>query len=131
MIFNTKRRSSEIHFITALLHYISQSTFHYYSARFLFGGEQGRLKYAPPDQFSPIYESLLPTQTLCIDPGFYFGELHKVILSGPLPTEDDVAFVPNPVDTTNVSKKRCLILMCSFKSNRCYSNCKRIVSLHN
>ena len=75
------------------------------SARFLFGGEQGRLKYAPPDNFSPVYECLLPTQNLCIDPGFYFGELHKVILSGPLPTEDDVAFVPNPVDTTNVSTR--------------------------
>ena len=68
----------------------------------MFGGEQGRLKYAPPDNFSPVYECLLPTQNLCIDPGFYFGELNKVILSGPLPTEDDVAFVPNPVDTTNV-----------------------------
>ena len=88
--------------------------FYFYSARFLFGGEQGRLKYAPPDQFSPIYECLLPTQTLCIDPGFYFGELHKVILSGPLPTEDDVAFVPNPVDTTNVGQNRYLILICSF-----------------
>ena len=72
------------------------------SARFLFGGEQGRLKYAPPENFSPLYESLLPTQNLCIDPGFYFGELHKVMLSGPLPSEDDIAFVPNPVDTTSV-----------------------------
>ena len=82
---------------------INWNVFLYFcSARFLFGGEQGRLKYAPPDNFSPVYECLLPTQNLCIDPGFYFGELNKVILSGPLPTEDDVAFVPNPVDTTNV-----------------------------
>ena len=32
------------------------------SCRFLFGGEHGRLKYSPPDGFSPIYDSLLPTQ---------------------------------------------------------------------
>ena len=82
---------------------ITKKLIYFNSARFLFGGEQGRLKYAPPDNFSPVYECLLPTQNLCIDPGFYFGEINKVILSGPLPTEDDVAFVPNPVDTTNVS----------------------------
>ena len=41
-------------------------------------------------------------QSLYIDPGFYFGELHKTILSGRLPVEDNVAFVPNPVDTTTV-----------------------------
>ena len=76
---------------------------YYFSARFLFGGEQGRLKYAPPEHFSPLFESLLPHQELLIDPGFYFGDLPKVVLSGPLPLEDDVAFVPNPVETSNVS----------------------------
>ena len=64
------------------------------SCRFLFGGEHGRLKYTPPDGFSPIYDSLLPTQILAIDPCFYFGELAKGVLAGPLPVEDDVAFVP-------------------------------------
>ena len=73
------------------------------SCRFLFGGEHGRLKYTPPDGFSPIYDSLLPTQILAIDPCFYFGELAKGVLAGPLPVEDDVAFVPQPVDTTTVS----------------------------
>lgn len=72
------------------------------SCRFLFGGEHGRLKYSPPENFSPLYESLLPNQSLYIDPGFYFGELHKTILSGKLVVEDNVAFVPNPVDTANV-----------------------------
>ena len=72
------------------------------SCRFLFGGDHGRLKFAPPEQFSPLSESLLTTQSLYIDPGFYFGELHKTILSGPLPLNDDVAFVPNPVDTSTI-----------------------------
>ncbi len=71
----------------------------------MFGGEHGRLKYSPPENFSPLYESLLPNQSLYIDPGFYFGELHKTILSGKLAVEDNVAFVPNPVDTTNVISK--------------------------
>ena len=72
------------------------------SCRFLFGGDHGRLKYAPPENFSPLFECLLPAQQLYIDPGFYFGELHKTILSGPLALNDDVAFVPNPVDTTTI-----------------------------
>lgn len=41
---------------------------------------------------------------LSIDPCFYFGNLNKVVLSGPWPVEDDTAFVPTPVDTTTVSK---------------------------
>jgi len=72
------------------------------SCRFLFGGEHGRLKYSPPDGFSPIYDSLLPTQILAIDPCFYFGELSKGTLAGPLPVEDDVAYVPAPVDTSTI-----------------------------
>ena len=73
------------------------------SCRFLFGGEHGRLKYSPPDGFSPLYDSLLPTQILAIDPCFYFGEVTKGVLSGPLPVEDDVAYIPQPVDTSTVS----------------------------
>ena len=73
------------------------------SCRFLLGGEEGRLKYAPPANFSPLFESLLPTQNLRIDPGFYMGDLNKAILSGPLDIDDKIAFVPKPVDTSTVS----------------------------
>lgn len=75
-----------------------------FSCRFLLGGDHGRLKYIPPEEFSPLVESLLPQQVLSIDPCFYFGNLNKVVLSGPWPVEDDTAFVPTPVDTTTVSK---------------------------
>ncbi|CAB3362502.1 Hypothetical predicted protein [Cloeon dipterum] len=73
------------------------------SCRFLFGGDHGRLKYPPPEEFSPLVESLLPNQILSIDPCFYFGNLVKGIMSGPWPVEDDTAFVPVPVDTTTIS----------------------------
>uniref|UniRef100_A0A0A9WDJ1 Ryanodine receptor 44F n=2 Tax=Lygus hesperus TaxID=30085 RepID=A0A0A9WDJ1_LYGHE len=73
------------------------------SCRFLLGGDHGRLKYAPPEEFSPLVESLQPQQVLSIDPCFYFGQLSKTILSGPFPIESDTAFVPVPVDTTSVS----------------------------
>ena len=36
------------------------------SCRFLFGGDHGRLKYAPPENFSPLFECLLPAQQLYI-----------------------------------------------------------------
>ncbi|XP_050722291.1 ryanodine receptor-like isoform X2 [Eriocheir sinensis] len=72
------------------------------SARFLLGGEHGRLKYPPPDGHSTVSECLLPFQTLAIDPCFYFGEQHKGILAGPLPIQDDLVFVPKPVDTNHI-----------------------------
>ncbi|KAK3867881.1 hypothetical protein Pcinc_026695, partial [Petrolisthes cinctipes] len=72
------------------------------SARFLLGGEHGRLKYPPPDGHSPVCECLLPFQTLSIDPCFYFGDQHKATLAGPLLVEDDRVFVPKPVDTSTI-----------------------------
>ncbi|XP_067007679.2 ryanodine receptor [Anabrus simplex] len=73
------------------------------SCRFLLGGDHGRLKYAPPEEFSPLIESLLPQQVLSIDPCFYFGNLNKSVLAGPWLVEDDTAFVPTPVDTSMVT----------------------------
>ncbi|KAE9543520.1 hypothetical protein AGLY_002320 [Aphis glycines] len=73
------------------------------SCRFLLGGDHGRLKFTPPDEFSPLFESLLPQQILTIDPCFYFGNLNKCVLTGPWYVEDDTAFVPNPVDTSMVT----------------------------
>ncbi|XP_046677460.1 LOW QUALITY PROTEIN: ryanodine receptor-like [Homalodisca vitripennis] len=73
------------------------------SCRFLLGGDHGRLKYVPPDEFSPLVECLLPQQVLSIDPCFYFGNLSKVVLSGPWHVEDDTAFVPTPVDTSMIN----------------------------
>jgi ryanodine receptor 2 len=73
------------------------------SCRFLFGGDHGRLKYAPPLGYSPLVQCLMPHQILSLDPCFYFGNLCKNVLAGPWLVEDDTAFVPNPVDTTSVS----------------------------
>lgn len=73
------------------------------SCRFLLGGDHGRLKYVPPEEFSPLVESLLPQQILSLDPCFYFGNMSKVVIAGPLVVEDDTAFVPNPVDTSMVT----------------------------
>ncbi|KAG8232313.1 hypothetical protein J437_LFUL009412 [Ladona fulva] len=72
------------------------------SCRFLLGGDHGRLKYVSPEEFSPLVESLLPSQILSLDPCFYFGNLNKCVLAGPWLVEDDTAFVPTPVDTTNM-----------------------------
>nr|CAD7393765.1 unnamed protein product [Timema cristinae] len=73
------------------------------SCRFLLGGDHGRLKYIPPEGFSPLVESLLPQQVLSIDPCFYFGNLNKCVLAGPWLVEDDTAFVPTPVDTSAIT----------------------------
>lgn len=74
-----------------------------FSCRFLLGGDHGRLKYNPPEEFSPLVESLLAQQILAIEPCFYFGNLYKNVIAGPALVEDDTAFVPNPVDTTAVT----------------------------
>ncbi|XP_017866965.1 PREDICTED: ryanodine receptor isoform X11 [Drosophila arizonae] len=73
------------------------------SCRFLFGGDHGRLKYAPPAGFSALVQCLMPHQILSLDPCFYFGNLSKNVLAGPWLIEDDTAFVPKPVDTTGVT----------------------------
>ncbi|KAJ8982742.1 hypothetical protein NQ317_014040 [Molorchus minor] len=73
------------------------------SCRFLLGGDHGKLKYAPLEDFSPLVESLLPQQVLLLEPCFYFGNMSKHVIAGPLYVEDDTAFVPNPVDTAMVS----------------------------
>ncbi|KAJ8920014.1 hypothetical protein NQ315_006545 [Exocentrus adspersus] len=73
------------------------------SCRFLLGGDHGKLKYLPPEDFSPLVESLLPQQVLMLEPCFYFGNMAKNVIAGPLFVEDDTAFVPNPVDTSMVS----------------------------
>lgn len=54
-------------------------------------------------QTTSHYLLFSPCQTLAIDPCFYFGEQHKGILAGPLPIQDDLVFVPKPVDTNHVS----------------------------
>ncbi|XP_034937910.1 ryanodine receptor isoform X2 [Chelonus insularis] len=73
------------------------------SCRFLLGGDHGRMKFQPPEEFSPLVESLLPQQILSLDPCFYFGNMNKVVLAGPWLVEDDTAFVPKPVDTSMVN----------------------------
>ncbi|XP_033156586.1 ryanodine receptor isoform X9 [Drosophila simulans] len=73
------------------------------SCRFLFGGDHGRLKFAPPMGFSALVQCLMPQQILSLDPCFYFGNLSKNVLAGPWLIEDDTAFVPKPVDTTGVT----------------------------
>nr|KAG5704413.1 hypothetical protein BaRGS_024268 [Batillaria attramentaria] len=72
------------------------------SCRYVFGGEDGRLKYGPPDEHSPMIESLPPKETLKIEPCFYFGELHKNVISGPTEICDYLPFVPNPVSTSHI-----------------------------
>ncbi|XP_032596734.1 ryanodine receptor isoform X11 [Drosophila grimshawi] len=73
------------------------------SCRFLFGGDHGRLKFAPPVGFSALVQCLMPHQILSLDPCFYFGNLSKNVLAGPWLIEDDTPFVPMPVDTSGVS----------------------------
>lgn len=78
------------------------------SCRYVFGGEDGRLKFGPPDEHSPMIESLPPKEKLRIEPCFYFGELHKNIISGPTEFCDYQPFVPNPVSTSHVSCIFCI-----------------------
>lgn len=74
----------------------------YVSCRYVFGGDDGRLKYGPPDEHSPMIESLPPKEQLRIEPCFYFGELQKNVINGPTEFCDYQPFVPNPVHTSHV-----------------------------
>ncbi|KAH7933995.1 hypothetical protein HPB49_020195 [Dermacentor silvarum] len=73
------------------------------SCRFLLGGDQGKLRYGPPDGHSALVEALLPQQVLTVEPCFQFGDVPKGVLFGPAPIADDAVFVPSPVDTSNIT----------------------------
>ena len=75
-----------------------------FSARFLFGGDHGRLKFGPPHGHSPLVETLLPGQVMNVEPCFQFGDLAKTTILGPfLEVIDEAAFVPHPVDTQGIT----------------------------
>lgn len=71
-----------------------------FSCRFILGGDQGKLRYGPAKGYSAIYEA--SQGALEITPCFNFGDLNKNILYGPLADLVDVAFVPTPIDLSNV-----------------------------
>lgn len=79
------------------------------SCRFLFGGNQGELKYRPPAGFSPIVDVLLPNQEVSVEPCFSFGDLAKQSVCGPQTTPDlspqvvmDLVFIPKVIDTQSI-----------------------------
>ncbi|XP_077528941.1 ryanodine receptor isoform X3 [Haemaphysalis longicornis] len=73
------------------------------SCRFLLGGDQGKLRYGPPDGHSALVEALLPQQVLTVEPCFQFGDVPKGVLFGPAQISDDAVFVPSPVDTSGIT----------------------------
>uniref|UniRef100_X1Z8I7 Ryanodine receptor n=1 Tax=Capitella teleta TaxID=283909 RepID=X1Z8I7_CAPTE len=70
--------------------------------RYMLGGENGKFRYGPPEGHAPVYESLLPKEKLRIEPKFHLGDVPKGLISGPPELRDISAFVPHPVETSNV-----------------------------
>lgn len=75
----------------------------FFSCRFVLGGENGKLRYGPPESHSPISESLLPKEKVKFEPCFYFGEITKNVYSGPTENQDYIPFVPKAISTSHVS----------------------------
>ena len=79
------------------------------SSRFLFGGNQGELRYRPPAGFSPMVDVLLPNQEVSVEPCFNFGDLAKQTVCGPQITPDsipqmvmDLVFIPRVIDSQGI-----------------------------
>lgn len=79
------------------------------SCRFLFGSNQGELRYRPPAGFSPIVEVLLPNQDVAVESCFSFGDMAKQTYAGPQITPDcipqmvmDLIFIPRVIDTQSI-----------------------------
>lgn len=85
----------------------------------MLGGEHGRLKYGPPNGHSPVLESLPPKEKLKISPCFYFGDVQKNIISGPTEVIEYAPFVPQPVETGNVSC--CGNILSAYAYNELYN----------
>ena len=72
------------------------------SCRFIFGGDQGRLKYGPPQAFSPLVEAI--NGELQINECLSFGDLPKTIYCGPQTIFNNMEpFVPTPIDISSVT----------------------------
>jgi ryanodine receptor 2 len=71
------------------------------SCRFLFGDDQGRFRYGPPEGCAPIYQAMLAKQKVRLEPCFTFGDFSKNVFYGPHQPLEQVAFTPNPVDITH------------------------------
>lgn len=80
------------------------NVFIFYSCRFVFGGDHGKFKFELPDGHSPAIEALLPKEKLKLDQCFWFGDIHRNVIHGPMEIEY-TPYVPKPVDTANVSFK--------------------------
>jgi len=72
--------------------------------RFLFGGPHGEFRFLPPVGFAPAYEALLPGRRLAISQCKAYGQLEKGCLLGPPSSSEQTVFVPNAVNTQNVSE---------------------------
>ncbi|PIO64951.1 MIR domain protein [Teladorsagia circumcincta] len=71
------------------------------SCRFIFGGDQGRLRFGPPPGFSAVVEAV--SGELQISDCLSFGELPKNVYCGPHTLFTTVEpFVPQPVDISNI-----------------------------
>lgn len=68
----------------------------------MMGGEHGKLKFGPPEGHTPVYESLMPKEKLRIEPKFHLGDIPKGLVAGPPELRDISAFVPHPVEASNV-----------------------------
>ncbi|KAI3389454.1 hypothetical protein SNEBB_011471 [Seison nebaliae] len=74
------------------------------AVRFLLGYEHGHLRYGPPsDDYAPFSECLYHLQRIRIEPCIYFGDYHRSIFSGPAKQSEDLAFIPQPIDTSHVN----------------------------
>ncbi|XP_071161899.1 ryanodine receptor-like [Mytilus edulis] len=71
------------------------------SCRFVFGGDHGKFKFELPDGHSPAIEALLPKEKLKLDQCFWFGDIHRNVIHGPMEIEY-TPYVPKPVDTANI-----------------------------
>lgn len=72
------------------------------SVRFVFGTNQGKLKFGPPEGHAAIAEALMPRDRLRIEPCFSLGNPEKGIYCGPTEPRELVVFIPVPVDTSHV-----------------------------
>ena len=70
------------------------------SCRFLLGGEHGRLKHGPNEDFSPVCEQLLPGEELIVRPIFSFGTNRKNIYQGPSNVPSGPRLIAPPIDTS-------------------------------
>lgn len=67
------------------------------------GGSLGKFSHSPPENYAGLHEAVEPNKEVKLLPFRCLGAFNDLLVTGPAVLTDSEAFVPAPIDISNVS----------------------------